>query len=580
MSITLPMLLAQKPPGESLAGIVWGFLSVVLVETLVILFLVFKKVDPARFPLKSIRDTNIDAWRMNRRSVMRVLATALIGWGCIGICFWQGSQGFLGGSISSLVVAGIMILVPSVAIVVLRRKQVDARSAVQVMTIWCVSMLACWTLPIPPVPIFFRCLFPAHPGVIPAGVMLVLVAAVLILLLIRRVTATAKQSTAATGSRSPETMAGMAWHYGHDGTRFGPVSIGELRRLIASDKLCADDLVWRKGMNEWTPLGQVEGLFLPPPSPSQRHTMAAAVGKSGGKSVALTLLPSGQKKSVSTSQQSPIGSPSRQGLQRRPLKTIVIIGGSLVLLVIVAVVSLSRTSWTARSSSSTYPSSAKSSPSLTVPRDSDSLRHALEEADHLWDSGQKAEAARYYSAILESPCLGDFKEAQVQQLMLRGFEYYDTADSQAPLENFLKLAADNHAITPNLFNKVLSLASYQKGVRQIEQSLRENGIPIPEGGVTPAFAVAWSEGVAQAREMVRILQTVENVQGQLPSIHAECVQGEIDRCLKILNDTERENAEIADTIRAQPGNSMSAIQQRLGYAAGLRAEFRKAGIVR
>ena len=50
------------------------------------------------------------------------------------------------------------------------------------------------------------------------------------------------------------------WHYGHDGQRFGPVSIEELRQLVASGMLCADDLVWRTGLDEWTPAGQVSGV--------------------------------------------------------------------------------------------------------------------------------------------------------------------------------------------------------------------------------------------------------------------------------------------------------------------------------
>ncbi len=58
------------------------------------------------------------------------------------------------------------------------------------------------------------------------------------------------------------------WYYGNAGQCLGPVSIEEIRRLAASDQLRAEDLVWRKGLTEWTPAGQVVGLFLPPPFPS------------------------------------------------------------------------------------------------------------------------------------------------------------------------------------------------------------------------------------------------------------------------------------------------------------------------
>ena len=210
---------------------------------------------------------------------MGVLAATVIGWGCIGICLWWERQHLFAASFSFLTVAGTIILVPIVAILVLRRKEMDVMSALKVMTILCGSMLACWKLPL---------LFPLFLVVIPAGVMLVLFAVLVLLLLIRYVTALDTQSTAATGSRSPETMAGMAWHYGHDGAQFGPVSIMEIRKLIAADKLCAEDFVWRKGMNEWTPLGQVEGLFLPPPLPSRFATAIPALPQRTSEAVTKT----------------------------------------------------------------------------------------------------------------------------------------------------------------------------------------------------------------------------------------------------------------------------------------------------
>jgi len=59
------------------------------------------------------------------------------------------------------------------------------------------------------------------------------------------------------------------WYYGRGEERLGPVSTEELRHLITSDRLCANDLVCREGLNELTPAGDVEGLFLPPPIPSR-----------------------------------------------------------------------------------------------------------------------------------------------------------------------------------------------------------------------------------------------------------------------------------------------------------------------
>ena len=68
------------------------------------------------------------------------------------------------------------------------------------------------------------------------------------------------------------------WYYRHEGQPSDPVSIEELRQLIASDKLCAEDLVCRNGMDAWAPIGQVEGLFLPPPLPSERQAGGTAAG--------------------------------------------------------------------------------------------------------------------------------------------------------------------------------------------------------------------------------------------------------------------------------------------------------------
>ena len=66
------------------------------------------------------------------------------------------------------------------------------------------------------------------------------------------------------------------WYYGHDGQRLGPVSLEQLRHLIAADQLHAEDLVWRKGLDEWTPAGQIEGLFLPPPFPAIKGCKSGA----------------------------------------------------------------------------------------------------------------------------------------------------------------------------------------------------------------------------------------------------------------------------------------------------------------
>lgn len=70
------------------------------------------------------------------------------------------------------------------------------------------------------------------------------------------------------------------WYYAKAGTKEGPVSIDDLKRLIQQGQLQPTDHVWRQGMQTWVPASTVEGLFgveppqLPPPVPvpSQSNT--------------------------------------------------------------------------------------------------------------------------------------------------------------------------------------------------------------------------------------------------------------------------------------------------------------------
>ncbi len=49
----------------------------------------------------------------------------------------------------------------------------------------------------------------------------------------------------------------MQWYYAIDGVRHGPVPTEELVRLVQAGTIRADTLVWRSGMPEWLPYGQV-----------------------------------------------------------------------------------------------------------------------------------------------------------------------------------------------------------------------------------------------------------------------------------------------------------------------------------
>lgn len=52
------------------------------------------------------------------------------------------------------------------------------------------------------------------------------------------------------------------WFYTANGERIGPVGIGHLRELAEEKKLHPRlDLCWTKGMDEWLPAGEIDGLF-------------------------------------------------------------------------------------------------------------------------------------------------------------------------------------------------------------------------------------------------------------------------------------------------------------------------------
>ena len=70
---------------------------------------------------------------------------------------------------------------------------------------------------------------------------------------------------AATSPISPPAhespVAEDRWYYEDQGERRGPVSFGELKQRATSGQIQPDSLVWKRGMAEWTPAGQIDGLF-------------------------------------------------------------------------------------------------------------------------------------------------------------------------------------------------------------------------------------------------------------------------------------------------------------------------------
>ena len=58
-------------------------------------------------------------------------------------------------------------------------------------------------------------------------------------------------------------MAEDKWYYEAQGERCGPVPFKELQQLVASERVQPESLTWKRGMAEWSPAGQIDGLFPP-----------------------------------------------------------------------------------------------------------------------------------------------------------------------------------------------------------------------------------------------------------------------------------------------------------------------------
>ena len=60
------------------------------------------------------------------------------------------------------------------------------------------------------------------------------------------------------------------WYYAANNEQKGPVNESELKANLASNKLPADTLVWKDGMDNWTPANQVAAFtFRPAPTPAK-----------------------------------------------------------------------------------------------------------------------------------------------------------------------------------------------------------------------------------------------------------------------------------------------------------------------
>jgi uncharacterized membrane protein len=67
------------------------------------------------------------------------------------------------------------------------------------------------------------------------------------------------------------------WYYAANNEQKGPVNESELKAQLASNKIPADSLVWKEGMDNWTPANQVSAFtFREPPMPAAGTTLSPA----------------------------------------------------------------------------------------------------------------------------------------------------------------------------------------------------------------------------------------------------------------------------------------------------------------
>lgn len=69
----------------------------------------------------------------------------------------------------------------------------------------------------------------------------------------------------------------MNWFYAHEGKQLGPITEEEFQRLRASGVIAAGTLVWREGMANWQPLGELTAPTVQTPPPVSNPGAAALV---------------------------------------------------------------------------------------------------------------------------------------------------------------------------------------------------------------------------------------------------------------------------------------------------------------
>ena len=78
-----------------------------------------------------------------------------------------------------------------------------------------------------------------------------------------------------------EFMSEAIWYFADGDVERGPVTEAQLRALIGTDNLKPDDLVWKEGMEDWMPAGEIPGLFDRGPAAPESEEAEATENDSG-----------------------------------------------------------------------------------------------------------------------------------------------------------------------------------------------------------------------------------------------------------------------------------------------------------
>jgi len=82
------------------------------------------------------------------------------------------------------------------------------------------------------------------------------------------------------------------WYYAADNEQKGPINEAELKENLATNKIAADALVWKDGMDSWTPANQVPALsFRQPPIPAKVQPTDSATKAAPSAAVADSTVP-------------------------------------------------------------------------------------------------------------------------------------------------------------------------------------------------------------------------------------------------------------------------------------------------